>query len=197
MLKETLINNECEARAMISESQYKEIYNHFSSINLRKRLVRNTNYYFDDDKGNIINSGMVLRLREINHQKYELTLKIKEENNDKEFNLPIYIKNIDEYLKNFKIDNKYIIEELKKRNIDITKIKYLTYLFTERLEVKYKNFLLVVDKNEYNGIIDYNVEIEARSREEAISILNQKFSPFGVTYKKGYISKSRRAYLSI
>ena len=197
MLKDTLINNEYEARAMISESQYQEIHDYFSKVDEEKRSLVNINYYFDDDKGNIIKNGMVLRIREIDGQNYELTLKIKEENSDKELNLPLCIENKDEYINNFVITNKEMIKELKARNVDVSKIKFLISLKTERLEVTYPNFILVIDKNEYNNIIDYNVEVESTSRREAISLLNKHFSPFGVTYKKGYISKSRRAFLSL
>lgn len=197
MIKSPVINKEYEARAMISEAQYIDIYNHFSSLKRRKFYLENTNIYFDTPKHDIINSGMVLRLRNINNKEYELTLKIKDVNFDKEINLQISKSHYNSLLNDFKLSKGEIKEELIKRNIDTETIKKITTLTTHRLEVFFTKYILVIDKNFYSNIVDYDVEVESTSRESAKKYLESKLAPFGVTYKKGYISKSRRAFLSL
>ena len=64
-------------------------------------------------------------------------------------------------------------------------------------EIIEKDYVLVIDKNYFRDRVDFNVEVESTSKEKAISCLNTYFSPFGVEYKKGYISKSRRAIFSL
>ena len=197
MLKNDFINTEYEARAMVNEKQYKEIYAHFIKSGLKKRESINLNTYFDYEDLFLTNNHMVLRTRQINKNEYELTLKIKGENGDQEFN---HVLTLDEYNKmreNSAIPNSIVKDKLTDNKIDLSKLKLITDLRTDRLELFKGDQIIVIDKNYFRNRVDYNVEVESTSKESAISVLNQLFSPFGVTYKKGYISKSRRAIFNI
>ena len=70
-------------------------------------------------------------------------------------------------------------------------------LKTKRLEVNFEDYLLVIDKNFYNNKIDFNIEVESTSRELAQKYLIETISKYGITYKKDYVSKSRRAILKL
>ena len=75
MPKTVHINNEYEARAMISEKQFKELEDFFNASKNNKQIITNINSYFDTDERDLMNHGMVLRTRKINDSEYELTLK--------------------------------------------------------------------------------------------------------------------------
>ena len=76
-------------------------------------------------------------------------------------------------------------------------IKKICSLKTERLEIHYKKYLLVIDKNYFRDKVDYNVEVESFSRKAAQLYLVKKTAKFGVTFNKGYVSKSRRAIYNL
>ena len=93
-------------------------------------------------------------------------------------------------------NDEIIIKELNGKNVSVGELKVVGKLTTDRYEFEINpNCLLVVDKNDYNHRIDYNVEVEASSKEEAKEVIKSILSSFGVTYKKDYVSKSRRAIL--
>lgn len=197
MKNNDFINMEYEARAMVSEKQYQEILAHFLKSKEDKKQFTNSNSYFDYEDLFLTNNHMVLRTRKIGENEYELTLKIKGENGDTECNTSLTSNQYEEMRKNTTIPDSIVKEKLIENNIDLNKLQFITDLRTDRLEVYYKDYIVVIDKNYFRNRVDYNVEIEANSKESAISLLNEAFSSFGVTYKKGYISKSRRAIFNL
>ena len=82
---------------------------------------------------------------------------------------------------------KIIIEAIPKD------IRYITSLETERIEIKFDNYLFVLDKNKYSDITDYNLEIEANDINVANEVIKKYCTEFNVQYSKEYKSKSRRA----
>ncbi len=190
------INIEYEARAMISEEQYLQIINYFVN-DKSKRSFTNTNTYFDYEDLSLTKNHIVLRSREIDDSNFEITLKIKGDGGDIEIDDSLTSNELNDLKENCLIKSKVILQELNKLNIDINRLVKVSELKTERIEIQKEDYLIVIDKNHYNGKIDYNVEIESNSKDAAIERLNETFSPFGVTYKKGYISKSRRAIFKL
>ena len=190
------INIEYEARAMISEEQYLQIINYFVN-DKSKRSFTNTNTYFDYEDLSLTKNHIVLRSREIDDSNFEITLKIKGDGGDIEIDDSLTSNELNDLKENCLIKSKVILQELNKLNIDIRRLIKVAKLKTERIEIQKEDCLIVIDKNHYNGKIDYNVEIESNSKDAAIERLNETFSPFGVTYKKGYISKSRRAIFKL
>lgn len=194
MVKNENINIEYEARAMISESQYHAILRDLP-VNVNK--TTNTNNYFDYEDLFLTNHHMVLRTRNINENKYELTLKIKGEDGDIEHNLLLDYKDYVSINENILIPNSEVKDKLLENNIELKRLKKITTLVTERIDFKLDKALIVIDKNSYNNKIDYNVEVESDSKESAIKYLDQYFAKYGVKYKKGYIFKSRRAIFKL
>ena len=188
---------EYEARAMISSEQYINILKEFKSDKYSYVELINVNNYFDYEDLTLTNSHIVLRTRDINSKEFELTLKIKGDNGDTEINLPLGKNTYNNINLNIEIPDSKIKDQLLSLKIDLRKLKLITSLKTERLEIKVDNGLLVIDKNTYNNKIDYNVEVESNSKENAVNLLNNFFSKFRVTYKKDYISKSRRAIFKL
>ena len=197
MHKNDFINMEYEARSMINESQYEQILSDFKKKNNKKRFSVNSNTYFDYEDLYLTNHHMVLRTRSISENQFELTLKVKGENGDKEINHLLTFNEYKDIRENVSFPNSLVKDELIKLGIDLSKLKLIADLNTERLEIFYKNHIVVIDKNYFRNRMDYNVEVESISKKSAIFELNRHFSKYEVTYKKGYISKSRRAIFDL
>ena len=191
------INMEYEARVMINEEQYLNIRNHYLASSYPKQELVNENYYFDTIDLKLSSSHKVLRMRKINAEKYELTLKISKEKGSVEINFPLTSNESDELINNGHIQSNEITKKLLENGVDSSAIKLIASLKTERLEVSLENCLLVIDKNYYRGKIDFNVEVESDAEDYAKSQLLAIIQPFGVEYKKDYISKSRRAIYNL
>ena len=197
MNKNDYINMEYEARLMINEKEYSEILDYYSKSYKEKRYLSNFNTYFDSEDLYLTSNYMVLRTRQIDQNKYELTLKIKGRKGDIELNHILDNNQYQEMREKVHIPDSEILDKLNELNIDINKLKLIADLRTDRVEIQYKKFLLVIDKNYYRNRIDYNVEVESYSKNAAIKYLNEKMKRFGLQYKKGYISKSRRAIFDL
>lgn len=189
------INLEYEERVMITENQYSQIVEEYSKYEQKK--IVNTNYYFDYEDLQLTNSGMVLRARNIDDQIFELTLKIKQENGDMEVNHPLTSTEFLDIVENEEIPDSEVLVLLNSKNIDLERIKLITSLKTERIEIEFPEYLFVIDKNYYNNKVDFNLEVESTSKKDAKTYLNQIISQFGIENKKDYISKSRRAIYNL
>ena len=191
------INMEYEARVMINEEQYLNIRKHYLNSKYSKEEIINENFYFDTEDLKLTSSHKVLRMRKINNSKYELTLKIKGENGDIEINHKLTDKEKDDLLENSIISYPPILDKLKESNIDPSSIRYITNLKTERLEVRLEYCLLVIDKNYYRNKIDFNLEVESSAKSLAKSQLEEIIKPFGLSIKKDYINKAKRAIYNL
>lgn len=191
------IAKEYEARVMINEEQYLNIRKHYLSSAYQYELIENENYYFDTNDLKLTNSHKVLRIRKINDQKFELTLKIQQADGCLEINQSLTSKEKDKLIERFDLSESKIKDELLKLNIALSEIKYITSLKTERVEVKLNQCLLVIDKNYFRDRIDYNLEVESDTESHAKSQLFSIIKEFNIKYKKDYINKAKRAIYNL
>ena len=191
------ISIECEARAMINESQYETLLSfHREHAKSYKELV-NINTYFDTEDRYLVHHHMVLRIREVENEKDELTLKVKGDNGDIEITYLLDEKEKEEMCQKCIIPSIKIKDELLSRGVDISHLSLVSKLKTERMEVYLRSYIFVIDKNYYNNKVDFNIEVEAKDKKCAKKHLNELGALVGVSYQKGYISKSRRAILNL
>ena len=175
-------NIECEERVLLTFAQYHLILKHYVSLYPNHyRYFKNTNIYLDDQNHTVLNSSSMLRIRRIDNKKEELTLKIKQENGDLEIN---------ETLENHPTIDKYL-------SVPFSSLKPITTLKTTRVEIDIDDYMVVIDMNTYNGIIDFDLEIEAKTQERAKEIILSICEKYKIEYKNAYPSKSRRAFASI
>ena len=188
------ISMEYEARNMLSEVEYEKIKDYFLSIEKEPHFIKNKNIYYDRKDLYLINHHMMLRIREINDEPKEVTLKVKGSDGDKEITRVIthpidYSKTLLEQ----DLLNDEMLEVFIKANINPKDIILITSLLTERIEIEKEDHIIVIDKNYYSDVVDYNIEIESTSREVAKKILLEICDKFRVIYKENYLTKSKRA----
>ena len=170
-------NLECEERVMITFEQYQALLAAYMAIDPQFKILNIENTYLDDEFLSIKKSGMMLRKRETNGR-FELTLKIKREDGEIEIN---------ETLENHPERDKNLV-------INYQNCHPIASLRTNRIEAHEKDYLVVIDQNIYNGIIDYDLEIEAPTLTRAKEAILDICKRFNLEYKKGYTSKSSRAF---
>ncbi len=185
---------EYEKRLMLSERQYLDIISFYLRRNARYPFIHQINHYFDTPDLLLKNNHMVLRIRTILHKRNELTLKIKQEQGDKEVSQTLGMTDYKNLMDNSIIPEGEVKTALYETGLSIHNIAYITSLKTMRLEIKEDDYLIVIDKNEYGSIIDYNLEIESTSKPRAEQVILKMCDIFHLEYKKGYKSKSSRAF---
>lgn len=169
---------EYEERVLLNEADYRKVIEDIEYEGRAYKSFTIENIYLDNDENFIQNNRSVLRIRTTSEGIYELTLKIKQADNS-----CIEI--------NETVDEHPQIDEKLHRNFD--QYKEIARLTTQRIEVEYDDYLLVIDKNFYSDVIDYDLEIEAKSQQFALEILQKYCKKYGIAYDSGYRSKSRRA----
>lgn len=192
------IVKEYETRIMLTESEYFEIVSHFMRLHPNKHFLKNTNTYFDTEDLYLRKNHITFRLRTINDIKSELTIKIKGKNGDDEINDSLNSQEAQLVLKSRVFPDGDVKNFLLTLPYTFDAYKEITTLYNVRLEIEEKDHLLVIDKNTYNNIIDYNLEIETKDGiESARRILNYYIEQFSLVNRgQKYVGKAHRAIMS-
>lgn len=185
---------EYEKRVLINEDQYQKILHFFLEKYPDHRSFEQKNYYFDTFSFDLKTRGIVFRLRKMEKEHPELTLKIKGSNGDLEINQILTSEEEKNLLSKNEIPEGEIKNFLSHEDFLLPSLDLLGSLKTNRMEVRIDDYLIVVDKNEYIDVCDYNLEIEANSIIRAESIILELCHSFGLEYKNDYSSKSNRLF---
>ena len=183
---------EIEAKALVKEEDYailKKAYEAFPSY-------RQTNYYIDNPSRELAKEGIALRVREKNGI-YEMTLKTPLSHGLLEKNEAL----TKDQFHAFKNDGVFpkcdLVRFLTMLGFDVESLKILTFLTTERIDVETNDGLLSIDKNEYSGITDYEIEFEYNNMEGAKHILKSILAQNGVYAPFSKATKVHRAMAAI
>ena len=189
------IQKEFETRLMLEEEQYFFIVTYFMNIYPNKHFLQNTNIYYDSDDLFLRSQHITLRLRTINDVKSEFTLKIKDNDGDEEITDGLTPKEAD-LLKN---DNLFPYGQVRNRLMllpySLDKYHVVATLYNRRLEIDFGDYLLVVDKNVYSDVTDYNLEIESKiDINHAKKVLKEYIAKFNLPVSnEKYRGKATRA----
>ena len=189
------IQKEFETRLMLEEEQYFFIVTYFMNIYPNKHFLQNTNIYYDSDDLFLRSQHITLRLRTINDVKSEFTLKIKGDDGDEEITDGLTPKEAD-LLKN---DNLFPYGQVRNRLMllpySLDKYHVVATLYNRRLEIDFGDYLLVVDKNVYGDVTDYNLEIESKiDINHAKKVLKEYIAKFNLPVSnEKYRGKATRA----
>ena len=190
---------ELEERVMINKSQFLEIEKYLQENFHNVKTIYQKNRYLDDKNNSIRSNHRVLRIRSFRSCKMrELTYKVKGDEGDIEYSLQLSHYWFYQITRYSRLTEGQVKEKLLEDGVDINSLKMLVELYTRRMEVKIDNYLFVLDTNLYNGICDYNIEIESSvSKKHAKEVLLQYCEKFDIEYKDTYVVKSKRAFDSL
>lgn len=140
---------EFEKKILLTEREYCILLNQITSPD---SVIKQTNYYYDNDTLDMNLKGITCRIR---HKEDKYTLMIKSH------------KHGDDYCsfeKNIAVLDHF--DDTKFENMGLSlKGKLVTY---RQLFYKDKNIEIVLDKNEYFNVVDYELEIEYPNECEAL-----------------------------
>lgn len=173
-------NIEIEFKTFISEDVYNNLIKEFE---LENNIFSQTNYYFDTEDTLLMQEKTVLRIRQ-KGSNYKLTKKTRAEVGADETHLLISKEQAENFLKNG-FDAKII-------NLPYY-VKNIAQLTTHRASTPYKNGTLFLDKSEYYGKVDYEIEYEVDEEKEGLKDFKNFLDSHNITFKES-IRKSKRAY---
>lgn len=177
---------EIEFKMLLNEKTYKKIVDDYKSQ--KSDEYDQTNYYLFHPELDKRRYSFRIRYKK---GSYELTLKTPAQIGLNEYNL-----SIDENIKNQifchqRVSNK-IFDLLEKENINYKELICGYFLTTHRIDIPLENGLLSIDKNEYNGHIDYEIEFEVNDYDKGFKQFQQIIQPYGLIYHGNCLSKTRR-----
>lgn len=186
-------NIEIEIRANLTKEEYELIVHHFSNLTGYSQI----NYYIDDSKFSFSNNNHGLRIRE-KEGKFELTLKNKINDNYLEINQKITEKDKENLTKPGYFPHGEIYDFLvNELSINPLNLYIICELKTTRLDIEYKGTTISLDKNEYLGEIDYDIECEANKNSDVKDTLIKFLSSFNIKLKKRADTKLERALFKL
>ena len=193
------VGKEFESRVMLTIDEYLNIVSHYMKLYPNHHFLQNVNDYFDTSDLFLRQKHITLRIRTINDVRSELTLKIKGSNGDVEINDDISFKEKEILLKERVFPEGNVKSYLLSLPRPLSEYKNVVSLYNRRLEIEHDNHLLVIDKNEYSGIIDYNLEIETKEDINlSKKLLEEYINKFNLSLaNQKYAGKATRAINSV
>ncbi len=178
--------SEVEFKSLLTEKEYTKLIEYFNNA----KSDYQTNHYFDTKRFSLkaLNSSLRVRQRE----DYELTFKRK-----KGYSTDLKTVNIskDEFreLRETGVVNKEeLVNDVNNLIKDQKLVNFLS-LSTLRYYVPYGSGILNIDKSEYVGITDYEIEFTGKSYHQGKADFIKIISDFGIQYKKSE-KKIKRAF---
>lgn len=182
MQKET----DVEFKSLLTEAEYHKLLNHFKGA----KGDFQTNHYFDTKRFSLKAINASLRVRE--RESLELTLKRKKGYNTDIKSVAIDTEQFEKLKETGIVEIEEIADDLQTLIKDQKVVNFLS-LSTLRYFVPYGNGILNIDKSEYLGICDYEIEYTGKSYHQGKSDFIQIISEFGIQYKKSE-KKIKRAF---
>ena len=175
-------NIEIEFKCKIDENTYNRL---IDKLGLSNRIFEQTNYYFDTEHEDLLNKKLVLRIRKKSEDYYKITLKSQHEQETFEKHVPITKDKAMNLLKNgFNTNEFYDFD---------TQVIHRATLVNLRASVVYEGGKLFIDKCEYLGVTDYEIEYEALDYSKGLVTFNKFLETEKISFVKSK-KKSERAF---
>lgn len=184
-------NIEIEAKVLIDEEGFEKVKRTYEDY--ANSAYIQTNYYIDTPDFSLRKNGIGLRIRCFEN-KYVMTLKTplseglleKTEKITKEEYKAMRDKDIfpENKIKSFLI----------MLGIEVETLKILTSLKTERIDIAFETGLFSIDKNEYQGKIDYELEKESNNLKSGEDFLVEICTKAGIKFTINKTTKQARAF---
>ena len=177
---------ECEFKSLLTENEYKRLMGHFSNA----KFDFQTNHYFDTKRFSLKAVNASLRVRE--RDELSMTYKRKKGYNNDVTTVLVTKAEFEDLKNTGELKNEEVYNEISGIIKDQKLINFLS-LSTLRAFVPYASGILNIDKSEYLGIVDYELEFATKSYHLGKSDFIKILGEFGIQYKKSD-KKIKRAF---
>jgi uncharacterized protein YjbK len=154
---------EIEFKNILTKSEYERFLTDFNIKD--NEIFIQVNYYFDTPYFNLKNGNAALRIRK-KANGYELTLKQPQQLGILETTQTLTEEEFTSAIESNILPIGIVQSKITKLGISYSHIEYFGSLKTKRVEIPFKNGLLVLDHSYYLGMEDYEVEYEVKNYEE-------------------------------
>ncbi len=182
---------EIEAKVLLRKQDYEKLISLFPD----EKGYAQTNYYIDSEERILAKEGIALRVR-LKNNSYEMTLKTPLSEGLLEKNYPMSEEEFHALQKGV-FPCKDIARFLTMLDLDVSKLKILTSLTTYRIDVHYEDGLLSIDKNDYSGQTDYEIELEYNHLDGARKVLKNLLDQNNIPCEFSTATKVHRAMRAI
>ena len=177
-----------EFKSLLTKEEYEKLVEKFKG----NKTDFQTNHYFDTPRFSLKALDTSLRIRE--RESLELTLKRKKGYSVNEISLPINQDDFKEIKETGSIKFPEISAELAPLIGEQRIVNFLS-LSTLRMYLPYGNGILFIDKSEYLGVTDYEIEYAATSYHQGKKEFIELINTLEIQYKKAD-KKIKRAYIA-
>ncbi|WP_339261612.1 CYTH domain-containing protein [Lysinibacillus sp. FSL K6-3209] len=169
---------EIEFKNILTKQQYEQLLEKFQ---IQKNAIhRQTNHYFDTPTNAIRNLQSGLRIRMINNY-YECTLKEKTSNHTHlETTDELTAAQAEKMLAGQGFYAPEVAKRLASHNIALKQLAVFGSLTTDRVEIPYKDGLLVFDHSFYLQCDDYEVEYESKDEIKGKAIFDEFLQQYDI-----------------
>lgn len=173
---------EIEFKNLLTKQQYEQLLEKFQIP--KDAIHRQTNHYFDTPENSLRNLKSGLRIRQIDNY-FECTLKEKSaEHAHLETTDEITAEQAGKMLQGKGFFATEVAKRLDLHNIPIDQLTVFGSLTTDRVEIPYKEGLLVFDHSYYLQCDDYEVEYESNDVKKGNIIFDEFLHQFGIKKQK-------------
>ena len=184
---------EFEAKNLLTKKEYELLCKHLNHTNTEAKIQ--INYYFETEDFALKNKGAALRIRE-KDDRYILTLKQPHGEGLLETHEPLSSETMQKWISNQPTLVSKIGKQLQALNVSPGELIYGGNLVTKRIELNQLDALIVLDKSEYNNIVDYELEVEADNIDLAEHVIEHLLNTYHIPKRKTQ-NKTARFYLSL
>lgn len=173
---------EIEFKNLLTKQQYEQLLRKFQIP--KDAIQRQTNHYFDTPTKSLRNVKSGLRIRQIRSY-YECTLKEKSsEHTHLETTDELTAEQAEQMLQGKGFFAAEVAKRLSFHNIPLNELTVFGSLTTDRVEIPYKDGLLVFDHSYYLQCDDYEVEYESNDVKKGNIIFDEFLQQFGIEKQK-------------
>ncbi|ETI66776.1 CYTH domain-containing protein [Neobacillus vireti] len=183
-------NIEIEFKNMLTKEEYERFLLEFNID--KSQIFSQENHYFDTPDFTLKELGSALRIRK-KQRSFEMTLKQPAAVGILETNQTLSYKEAEQAIHSRKLPAGLIQNLLKKENVNFSTIEYFGSLSTNRVELAYKNGLLVLDQSFYLNKEDFELEYEVENYQEGKRVFLELLNQFQIPERKTD-NKIRRFY---
>ena len=170
---------EIEFKNLLTKQQYEQLLQKFKIP--PNAIQRQINYYFDTPTSTLRNIKSGLRIRQIGSY-YECTFKEKSaEHTHLETTDELTAEQAEQMLQGKGFFAVEVTKRLSHHNIPINDLAVFGTLTTDRVEIPYKDGLLVFDHSYYLQCDDYEVEYETNDVKKGNAIFDEFLLQHGIT----------------
>ncbi|CAH2713466.1 Putative triphosphatase YjbK [Neobacillus rhizosphaerae] len=181
---------EIEFKNMLTKEEYERFLMEFKID--EHQIFSQENHYFDTSDFNLKQHDSALRIREKGGV-YEMTLKQPAAVGLLETNQALSKEEAGLAIHTGKLPAGIIQNLLEKKDIPFSSIEYFGSLLTKRVEITYKQGLLVLDYSSYLNTDDYEVEYEVENYQEGLQSFQALLAQFTIPFRHTE-NKIRRFY---